>query len=121
MRGTMELEIPVKLIIALIVVTVVISFVFLVYRNIVSRINKHPQEHDVLTIAKAKFTMADIDRISSMCYQKARDRPGYSITCYVMKGDMSGLQPSDSISCNDLSKGFLIVRYLPSRGVVFDC
>ena len=121
MKGYMELEVPVKIVIALIVVMVVISFIMLVSRAVRERLPTDKERDETFTIVQQSFSNDDISRYIGLCYQKARERPDNAFTCYLLKGDMSGVDfDSMNIDC-DNSRGFLIIRYSPAGGVVADC
>ncbi len=123
MKGDMELEVPVKIVIALIVVMVVVSFIFLVSRSVKSRLSRDDRREEVFTVSKDVFSSDDLSRYSSLCYEKAKQRELEYITCFLLRGDMSMIDFSsrEDVDCDDNGKGFLIVRYLPDRGVVFEC
>ncbi len=123
MNGDMELEIPVKIVIALIVLVVIISFVFLVYRR-VSSMNLNPphESSSTFTISKPSFSTDDVKNYISICYHKARQHPENAMACFLLKGDVSGIDSGlDGMLCDDTSKGFLVISYEPREGVVIDC
>ena len=126
MKGDMEIETIMKIVIGLIVVFVIIGFILMVKHGVVAKLGEmfKREEPDVFTLDLGHITVSDIERYGAMCTQKASHEPDKQMTCYLMKGsvdsDVLSYTGNYIVKCT-ADHGFLMVRYIPLKGVVFEC